>query len=104
MISAQYSSVAGGIDQTGLIFQKASDIVSQALFLMGSHHSNLTNPDGSIPSVSNDYGSASTPVWANLFGKIDNCTCENCRSVFSPSAYMADLLEFIPENVRNSLV
>lgn len=35
------------------------------------------------------------PTLAKLFGSIDNCYCDPCRSVLSPAAYLADLLKFI---------
>lgn len=31
----------------------------------------------------------------SLFGEMDYCTCEHCRSVLSPAAYLVDLLQFI---------
>lgn len=30
-----------------------------------------------------------------LFGGLDYCACEHCRSILSPAAYMVDLLQFI---------
>jgi hypothetical protein len=30
-----------------------------------------------------------------LFGEMDYCTCEHCRSVLSPAAYLVDLLQFL---------
>jgi Neuraminidase-like domain/Salmonella virulence plasmid 28.1kDa A protein len=30
-----------------------------------------------------------------LFGEMDYCACEHCRSVLSPAAYLVDLLQFI---------
>lgn len=31
----------------------------------------------------------------SLFGEMDYCTCEHCRSILSPAAYLVDLLQFI---------
>ena len=31
----------------------------------------------------------------SLFGSIDFCECEHCRSVLSPAAYLVDLLQFL---------
>ena len=30
-----------------------------------------------------------------LFGSLDYCECEHCRSVLSPAAYLVDLLHFL---------
>jgi peptidoglycan hydrolase-like protein with peptidoglycan-binding domain len=37
-----------------------------------------------------------------LFGSLDFCECEHCKSLYSPAAYLTDLLRFIGEH--NSLV
>lgn len=36
-----------------------------------------------------------SPDLETLFGSMDFCGCEHCRSVFSPAAYMVDLLQFL---------
>lgn len=35
------------------------------------------------------------PTMESLFGSMDYCECEHCRSVLSPAAYMVDLLQFV---------
>jgi Salmonella virulence plasmid 28.1kDa A protein len=35
------------------------------------------------------------PTMESLFGSLDFCDCEHCRSVLSPAAYLVDLLRFI---------
>ncbi|MCK4539009.1 MAG: hypothetical protein KAV42_09470, partial [Candidatus Krumholzibacteria bacterium] len=35
------------------------------------------------------------PTMASLFGSLDFCECEHCRSVLSPAAYFVDLLKFL---------
>lgn len=35
------------------------------------------------------------PNLANLFGAADVCDCDHCRSIFSPSAYLADVFRFL---------
>jgi hypothetical protein len=35
------------------------------------------------------------PNLANLFGAADICECEECRSIFSPAAYLADVLTYL---------
>jgi hypothetical protein len=35
------------------------------------------------------------PDWSDLFGPGDFCECEDCRSIFSPAAYLADLLKWL---------
>lgn len=35
------------------------------------------------------------PDWETLFGSVDFCACEHCRSVYSPAAYYVDLLRWL---------
>jgi ABC toxin N-terminal region/Neuraminidase-like domain/Salmonella virulence plasmid 28.1kDa A protein len=35
------------------------------------------------------------PTLESLFGSMDFCECEHCRSVLSPAAYLVDLLQFL---------
>ena len=35
------------------------------------------------------------PNYSNLFGSPDICECKHCRSVYSPAAYLVDLLRFL---------
>ncbi|MCD9025517.1 neuraminidase-like domain-containing protein [Cohnella silvisoli] len=35
------------------------------------------------------------PTMESLFGSLDYCECDHCRSVLSPAAYLVDLLRFI---------
>lgn len=35
------------------------------------------------------------PTLESLFGSLDFCECEECRSVLSPAAYLVDLLQFV---------
>lgn len=37
--------------------------------------------------------------WEALFGNLDYCKCEHCRSIFSPAAYLVDLMRFLEKNV-----
>ncbi len=37
--------------------------------------------------------------WRTLFGSIDGCNCSQCQSVYSPAAYLTDLLQFLKNNL-----
>jgi peptidoglycan hydrolase-like protein with peptidoglycan-binding domain len=43
---------------------------------------------------------AEQPDLASLFGSTDACSCEECRSIYGPAAYFADVMRFL----RNRLV
>jgi hypothetical protein len=38
---------------------------------------------------------ATIPNWTTLFRSPDSCQCEECRSVYSASAYLVDILQFL---------
>jgi hypothetical protein len=45
---------------------------------------------GVLKDIIKDY-----PTMESLFGSMDYCECEHCRSVLSPAAYLVDLLQFV---------
>src|SRR5215470_5584805 len=42
------------------------------------------------------------PTMGSLFGNLDFCQCEDCRSVLSPAAYFVDVLEFLRQSDANA--
>lgn len=40
------------------------------------------------------------PDYASLFGSLELCDCQHCRSIHSPAAYFVDLLQFIGPNIK----
>lgn len=56
------------------------------------------------PSVwkENNKNDTSTPNISDLFGNTDFCTCNHCSSMYSPSAYFTDLLNFIKTKINNT--
>jgi hypothetical protein len=40
------------------------------------------------------------PTMESLFGSMDFCECEHCRSVLSPAAYLVDLLQLVDPELR----
>ena len=46
----------------------------------------------SAPLPNPPYPVVAYPTLENLFGSLDYCNCEECRSILSPAAYLVDLL------------
>ena len=42
-----------------------------------------------------DWAAQDIPQLRTLFGSLDYCACEECRSILSPAAYLVDVLEFL---------
>ena len=53
-------------------------------------------------SNSNSSDVIAYPTLESLFGEMDYCACEHCRSILSPAAYLVDLLKFIDLKSYNS--
>lgn len=106
----QYSSILGGQEAAALVYEKAGQfvIVSQALaakaltalgpdspaVMVGNMDLHHWNSGGSPQAAINSL----PPDMEVLFGELDYCSCKHCRSVYSPSAYLADSLQFIKKN------
>ncbi len=54
----------------------------------------MRNGSGNQPPAA-----AGLPDMKSIFGSLDTCTCNQCQSVFSPSAYLTDLLHWIKSDV-----
>lgn len=84
------------------IYKKAEKTYAAALAVMGEIKSIESGSDLRVlPDVKKTYNNLkySTikdfPDWETLFTSSDICECEHCRSVYSPAAYLTDLLRFL---------
>jgi hypothetical protein len=103
---SQYSSALGGDSQALAFYTKASHINAQSVNLYRTIQSGLTEvgPVSIIgsnvkvpPAVENGI-----PNWQTLFGSTSACECADCVSVYSPSAYFVDLLEYLRNSKANA--
>lgn len=101
----QTSGVLGGDAAARAVYQNAQFQFSRALNAYGLMHPIVAGPTfAAIGTLSAAWsvaaGETSTPVtsdptWASLFGSVDYCGCEHCRSIYSPAAYFVDLLAWL---------
>ena len=101
-----FQDAVGGEQNARLIHAKAQQVHTAVLnvalgFLtartapgIGVHSpASIVDPAPSPPANAADalaYGALES-----LFGEMDYCTCEHCRSILSPAAYLVNLLQFI---------
>jgi hypothetical protein len=94
---------------TRLMLNRATNIASETI-----HKFILVNDqiNGQIPQTlrrveglkeMGEVASQPGPDYASLFGSVELCDCQDCRSIHSPAAYLVDLLQFLdlgfrPEN------
>ncbi|MBW8873690.1 MAG: peptidoglycan-binding protein [Acidobacteria bacterium] len=90
-----------------LIYAKAKQVYNTALnvassYLLSRNAPGLGVSQGSAvvlpappPTLTAAPDVIAYPTLEKLFGSLDFCACEHCRSILSPAAYLVDLLLFI---------
>lgn len=84
------------------IFDRAEQRYAMVLARLGEHNLRIR---GIVPAVipsgeltpKEEEALASLPTLRDLFGSQDFCDCEHCNSVYSPSAYLVDVLRWLHE-------
>ena len=76
------------------VYNRATQIVATTTHLLTQQ--TLQTFEDTIPSLQTSSVSvAARQLQEELFGSLDFCACEDCRSVLSPAAYLADLLAWL---------
>lgn len=95
----------GGIEQAEFVYEKSVQVHNAVLnvalsFLTAQHglgigvHSPAQIIDP-VPQAANAGDVIAYSKLEELFGEMDFCECQHCRSILSPAAYLVDLLQFI---------
>jgi hypothetical protein len=84
--------------QAELTYNKANEVYSASLGIATTYLSSRTMPNvyaitGRLERVQNE--TIAYPTLEELFGNLDYCSCEHCKSVLSPAAYFVELMQFI---------
>lgn len=79
-------------------FDKGTEVYSAALGIATGYITNRSMPNvyaisGEIEKTQGE--TIAYPTLEELFGNIDYCSCEHCKSVLSPAAYFVELMQFI---------
>ncbi|HKR14181.1 MAG TPA: neuraminidase-like domain-containing protein [Pyrinomonadaceae bacterium] len=87
-------------DEAKTIFRKAEKTTAAAMIIAGELQDTIRTADiaalkmkslsSKLEAVSKDF-----PNLKTLFNLADVCACEHCRSVYSPAAYMVEILQFL---------
>lgn len=92
------SGLLGGEAIANEIYDTAVQTNAQALSVFGQYGMALSI---GTPAVIRNHTAqgADEPNWQTLFGSLSFCECEHCRSVYSPAAYLVDLLQFVKQQL-----
>ena len=88
---------------------RAKRVGPYAGLLMASHETEFTGrgvPRSDTPS-NEEFDLGEGRDWRTLFGSEAYCPCEHCNSVFSPAAYLTDLLYFLsqlPSRLKDGVI
>lgn len=93
--ASSFADSLGGGAQAEAIYLKALDIASIATNIAVDHAP--TNGRISLNAVPDETVTEvdGAPEWSTLFGSIELCSCEHCRSVHGPAAYLVDILQYL---------
>ncbi|PTQ91460.1 PA14 domain-containing protein [Nitrosomonas nitrosa] len=96
----------GGEENALLIYAKSQQVHNAVINIATSYltaksaspigvHSpaQVVAPASNVPANAGDV--IAYPTLESLFGEMDYCACEHCRSILSPAAYLVSLLQFI---------
>ncbi len=99
---SRLSAELGDPETARLVYAKAHQVHHAVINLATTYVLERSTPfSGAVlgqPSVAgepDDTGVLAYPTLESLFGQLDYCACEHCRSWLSPAAYLVDLLLFL---------
>lgn len=103
---SSFTDVLGGDDVAAAAYAKAvyvNQYASHTLVDAVQASNNIVNvlPGMSLSSSSSSSRSDSSTIEPDLttfFGSLDYCSCDQCLSMYSPAAYLADTLNFLKIN------
>jgi hypothetical protein len=89
---ARHAADLGGATQALMYAEKAAQISATSTALYTSYSTMFdTMPMYVLPA----FDTSGRPDLETLFGSIDSCACEDCQTVLSPAAYLAELLAWL---------
>jgi hypothetical protein len=106
----RFASALGGTEPAEAIYRRAAFINSRTVSQIAQLNEVVNGawPNGLAGGKFGGGSSAAKeqilkqyPDYAELFGALDSCECEECTSVLSPAAYLVDVLQFLRNSTPN---
>jgi hypothetical protein len=96
--ATKYARSLGGVERANLIYNRAAQTAAMATHLYSNFNAAYQKPSlAALPSPPSAKPADDSANLKTLFGSMDFCDCEDCRSVLSPAAYFVDLLHFLAQ-------
>jgi Tc toxin complex TcA C-terminal TcB-binding domain/ABC toxin N-terminal region/Neuraminidase-like domain len=92
---SSYAGRLGGEGEARRIFERAAQSNAMALHLLAELGGSFNRTPLGVVAASTIVPAPGVPDWEALFGSLDMCACDHCRSVYSPAAYFVDVLHFL---------
>ena len=104
----RYEHLFPSVEHARLVYRKAQQVQSVTMNLYGivkemdsAPPVAAVSPPAHVKELAKNELIKHYPTMEALFGSLDFCECEHCRSVLSPAAYLVDLLQFVdPEPAK----
>ncbi len=102
----KYAMPLGGEDTARAVYQQATKTYMTALEICTELHPNLNLGPYVIPqqgiqpaggAAPQDDQGIPEPDLRTMFGSLEQCDCEECQTVYSPAAYLVDILHFLEQ-------
>jgi hypothetical protein len=99
---SKYAAALGGEHVAGKIYGKAQQVSTVVYTFLGVARQSgsavplpVASPPPAAAQEAKDNLLKQYPTLETLFGSMDFCECDHCRSVLGPAAYLVNLLKFI---------
>ncbi|TXK74415.1 neuraminidase-like domain-containing protein [Mesonia sp. K4-1] len=81
------------------VYASAREVTARSINLAGKYNQGLNAAEFSVVRGNrlNTYSNQVTNIFPDiesLLGKTDYCSCEHCKSIFGPAAYLVDLIQY----------
>ncbi len=94
----------GGTPVAAQVYSNAATVTAVATNVLAGYNelfkaSTVYAIGGGVPvSQADTQGDLAIPSYQDLFGSQSFCECEHCSSVYSPAAYLVDLLQYLRQS------
>ncbi len=104
-----YSSLMGGVEAATLAYSTAklvNTVASNSVVSINSYTNSAWNEVIAIKNYPQSLvaQAAEDPNLRVLFGSLDYCNCKECLSLYSPAAYLTDMLNFMRLRVPDGYI